>query len=776
MQVKYLNINKYKYKVEYIPFEECNSIDARQQKFVMLRNFTLLNNIVADDNIYFIEQSIYEQYKESLIDKSENKFLVFPSNKDTMYYSSEYHIFNDTYIDNDLITGTGIYEILEKKTEIKDNETFYKFEQNPINCDLIKIYHPSIKSKQNLIIHIENVINNIHFHYLCTKYQWYYLPENNTINKQYGSDDEYKYENNIYSEYIKCYIPSIRELFDRIILDKDIYDYKWYFKENLNIINDISNKNLNFVKDTIITLNENGITNQYVPITLFTQPFLLEEYTEDLNNNDVIEPDERIFKKVYFKYKFKLDNSYVTTPLNISLYPYISLNESTKIYSLSDELLPGTSSIIYDYSFNVAGKICFNNIGEISLLCYFNYPFKEIFEQKYNDQSDNYALADAYCFYNHISNRQGTYLRELKEVYFEELDEINSIKDIDEDTINFLIHEKMADRNPILSSECPTKKDYYIKQLKESRWQLFLEEYIDEFRATIDFFGFKIEVSSDKNFKNIILEKNISLLEGINIEQLMDNIFTSNQTLDIFAPLRNGVFFFPINGLFTDWKQMPEIVVARITFIDRFIGQEIQSNNIFISKEKFKYITNVDSIKRVNQLVELNKNYNEDMIELNLDINQRSQSFNTIIDKIDNESIKNELIEWYNENPQQYSFINKINCKVENVTNDNKFTDKSNNKTNIIYKPIFFKTNKLNNLQIKYLQNQNVGIDLHEYMSKVDLFMMTIDGNTYYEIGRNTNFVLFNINASNIKNESGTFEIYNNDHEYITYGTWSIIR
>ena len=32
-------------------------------------------------------------------------------------------------------------------------------------------------------------------------------------------------------------------------------------------------------------------------------------------------------------------------------------------------------------------------------------------------------------------------------------------------------------------------------------------------------------------------------------------------------------------------------------------------------------------------------------------------------------------------------------------------TDKSNNKTNIIYKPIFFKTNKLNNLQIKYLQN-----------------------------------------------------------------------
>jgi len=74
------------------------------------------------------------------------------------------------------------------------------------------------------------------------------------------------------------------------------------------------------------------------------------------------------------------------------------------------------------------------------------------------------------------------------------------------------------------------------------------------------------------------------------------------------------------------------------------------------------------------------------------------------------------------------------------------------------------------------MQNQNIGIDLHEYISKVDSFILTIDGNTYKEIGRNSNFVLFNINAINIKNEIGSYEIYNSDHEYITYGSWSIIR
>ena len=809
MSIQYLNINEYKYRVEYIPYLECNSIEQVSKSFIMLRDFSITNNIVVDNNIYFIETPIFEKYIQNLKDKTENKYLIFPSNKDTMYYSSEYHIFNDTYIDEDLINNTGVYEILEKKV----NGNTYTFENTPINCDLIKIYHPSIKSKENLIIHIENVINNIHFHYLCTKYQWYYDPENNIVNKQYNSENEFKYENNIYSEYIKCYIPSIHEIFDRIIVDKDVYDYKWYFRENLNIIDTISEKNDNFIKNTIIKVDENGqktdddneIQSQYVPLTLFTQPFMIEEYEEDINNNGVIEKEEKIFKKVYFKYKFSLDNNYITTPLNISLYPFLSLNKTTKIYTLSDSLLPGTTSIIYDYSFSLSAKIDFNSEANMSLLCYFNYPFKEIFQNKYSDINEDYSLAEAYCFYNHISNRSNTYLTNLKNVYWEEIDEINSITDIDDETIDFLIECKLAEINPVLTPEYPTKKDYYIQKLKESHWQVFLEEYTDEFKANIDFFGFRIEIASDKNFKNIIFEKNISLLDQINIETLLNEVI--DKPINIFSTLKNGEFFFPLNGLFTDWKQMPNIVVVRIIFIDRFIGQEIISNDIFISKDKFKYITNISSIKRIDQLVELNKkynniiSYNENMKELNL--NDGNQELENIINNLTNTvenlpergmssreltNMKNTLSECINEfnnwkntfienSNLKYNFINKINCVVKNEDNNTlNINGKENNLTNIIYKPIFFKTNKLNSLQIKYKQNQNIGIDLHEYMSKVDLFILTIDGNTYYEIGRNSNFVLFNINSNNINNETGTFEIYNKDHEYITYGNWSLFR
>ena len=53
---------------------------------------------------------------------------------------------------------------------------------------------------------------------------------------------------------------------------------------------------------------------------------------------------------------------------------------------------------------------------------------------------------------------------------------------------------------------------------------------------------------------------------------------------------------------------------------------------------------------------------------------------------------------------------------------------------------------------------------------------MTIDNNIFYETGRNSNFVIFTIYSKNITNNSGNYEIYTEDHEYITYGSWSIVK
>ena len=781
MQVEYLNINEYTYRIEHIPYNECikNNEILHSAEFVMIRNFTLINNIATDDNIYFIEREVFDKYKKILIHnksildknkKDENNILVFPSNKDTMYYSTSYNIFNDTLIDDDLINELAVYNIYKK--EKNSNKCYFSSNAernnsyNNIPCDLIKIYHPLIKVNQQFIVHIENFINNIHFHYLCKPRQWFY---ENTLNneKLYDSKNEYRYNNNIYSEYIKCYIPSPQSLFDRKIIGKDEYDFQWYFKEDLNIVDIISDKNQNFLNKTIIKLNDNNeicddesqIKNQYVPLALFCQPWGIEEYDEDYNNNEVIEPEERLFKKVYFKYRLSIDNNYITTPLNISLYTYQDINKITNIYTLSDKFVPSSCSFINEYKFSLAAVNCFDHNGIISIIGHFHYPEEDFFKKNY----PNNSLTEAYCFYHHVINRNVYTNQNLKESYLNELAEINSITDINDNSISYLIESGKA--KPGLT------KYEYIQILKESRWEVFLEDYIDEYKASIDFFGFRIEFASDKNFKHIFFSKNISIFDNKDITE-------ENGNINVFELLGNGEFFFNITNLFNDWAEMPNIVCCRLSFIDRFIGNEIQSNEVYISKEKFKYIIKEENNDyRLNRLVELNeKIFNKDnpMIELNLNNKVNDEKFNKILNTISDNELKNQLTEWY-ANYTPYSFINNINCTIKR-DNESSFNYNSSKNIQLVYKPIFFKTNQLNNLSIKYMQNQNIGIDLHEYMTNVDSFIITLDGNTYTEIGRNINYVIFNISAVDLVNESGTFEVYNQDHDYITYGNWSIVK
>ena len=800
MKIQYVNINEYKYRIEYIPYDECGD-EKYSSEFVMLRNFTLINNIVTDNNIYFIESDVYDEYKESLRQRSENTSIVFPSNKNTMYYSSTYNIFNDTYIDNDILSDIVKYDILKKRNDDENNKIY--FDKAKIKCDLVKIYHPINKTHQNLIIHIENIINNIHFHYLCKLNKYFY------DHNLYNSYDEYRFENNIYSEYIKCYIPDVNELFDRKIIGINEYEYDLYFKEDMNIIDDVSNKNSNFLENTIIkitnnnvkSINTNEINSQYVPLALFTQPWGIEEFQQDINNNNIIEKEEKLFKKVYFKYHASVDNNYIITPINVSLYPYDELESSTNTYSLANDLLPVSCSFNEEYKFRLISLFDFDNYGNPSIIGYFDYPGKNYYETTYFDN----ALTEAYCFYHHVINRNVYASQDMKAEYMNELDEIRALNNIDDETIEFLIKNGDAAPN--------RKRSEYINILKEKRFESFLEEYIDEYKASIDFFGFRIEIASDKYFTHIIFDKNISIFDLQDVKNIVDE----NNNINIFKLLGSGLFTFDLHlrGLFTDWKQMPDMVVCRLTFIDRFIGNEIESNDIYITKEKFKYITNTSDFVRLKKLTEYNDNA---MLEINLnhkDKDKLKSEFNEIVTNIDDFDfdtepeqsrtmieasdndpedseyklkrklirLKNKLVDWWENSAEReftgdYHFINNISCIVnKNHNNLDSLTNNDISKNiQIVYKPIFFKTNQLNNVLIKYKQNQNIGIDLREYISKVDMFIMTIENTTYYEIGRNANYVIFNIAANILTEDSGTYEIYNDKHEYITYGSWSIIQ
>ncbi len=59
-------------------------------------------------------------------------------------------------------------------------------------------------------------------------------------------------------------------------------------------------------------------------------------------------------------------------------------------------------------------------------------------------------------------------------------------------------------------------------------------------------------------------------------------------------------------------------------------------------------------------------------------------------------------------------------------------------------------------------------------MSKVEAFKLKLDDIEYTEIGRNDVYVIFDINANMITSSGGTYNIVNQDDEYISSGNWII--
>ena len=94
-------------------------------------------------------------------------------------------------------------------------------------------------------------------------------------------------------------------------------------------------------------------------------------------------------------------------------------------------------------------------------------------------------------------------------------------------------------------------------------------------------------------------------------------------------------------------------------------------------------------------------------------------------------------------------------------------------------KIIFGTTNKrkvqdLQNIQIRLGVIQNIGINLSEYMTKVKLFILNIEGNNIKESSRNDIYVIFNINATILNDFTGIYNILDENFEYISSGNYTI--
>ena len=228
--------------------------------------------------------------------------------------------------------------------------------------------------------------------------------------------------------------------------------------------------------------------------------------------------------------------------------------------------------------------------------------------------------------------------------------------------------------------------------------------------------GFLIEMSTDKKFKQKFFSYTININEN---ENLIDNLI------------------FPLNNIFSTWDDTPSFISVRITYIDKVSLTKIESNKVIISKEWYKYLV-------------------DGYFKPKLKLNNLCKENNMKIESPD------------------ILFIDKINCNIikeDKSDNENKVY-KSSSSPKVIYKPIFFRTSELNTVNIKRGLKQNIGINLGEYMSKVETFKLTIDDNEYIEYGRNDIFVIFNIDAKNITSTSGRYIILNEENEFISDGSW----
>jgi hypothetical protein len=114
--------------------------------------------------------------------------------------------------------------------------------------------------------------------------------------------------------------------------------------------------------------------------------------------------------------------------------------------------------------------------------------------------------------------------------------------------------------------------------------------------------------------------------------------------------------------------------------------------------------------------------------------------------------------------------INAVNKIQHNII---QLDSPSDYKANII-KPIFFRSRELAKLIVHPAVTEYVCINLDQYKSKVDVFMLKIEDTIFVEYGRNPSGIVFKIVGNNLPNKitSGVYYVLNQDEELVTTGQY----
>lgn len=484
-----------------------------------------------------------------------------------------------------------------------------------------------------------------------------------------------------------------------------------YFKETLNRL-DYSN-----IRTEYLYVDEDDNNLIYFPLDTFSLPYLIETVEKRID-----EPDNYSGN----------DIEHTTEPPGFELVTrkkYVNISKSIEnnylTYPVNIIIWPYESNIlnnryVRDLSYDIGTGTFINDLS-------FTLSARMGFVDNRVSIISKFIYPQSSEFFNDVDDYGNIINSGVKKAYLK----YNNVKESSYENISIPVIEKyrkQLELTTINEDDIAEIIDYYIKEfnidvsgeseneLKERYIDMKMNFLVDELNedepTEFDFIGFRVIIASDINFTHIIYDNNMK----IDFKDLDDFAFNLNDVFDSWANVYDGYY------------------MGRVMFIDRMLGVEIMSNPVMIGPEWIKFMV---------------KSSNERIINFD--------NINTT-------------------NDEMFNCIENIRCIVKKTGDENSVTiNRGTHTPRLLYKPIFYKASNLQNVRIRRNFTQNIGINLAEYLTKVDTFKMLFNGNEYVEYGRNDQFVIFNISGNNLTANSGLYDILNQDDEYIATGNYTVI-
>lgn len=121
-----------------------------------------------------------------------------------------------------------------------------------------------------------------------------------------------------------------------------------------------------------------------------------------------------------------------------------------------------------------------------------------------------------------------------------------------------------------------------------------------------------------------------------------------------------------------------------------------------------------------------------------------------------------------NMNINKYNVVNVIKNEIVTLERNNDY------KANII-KPVFVKTQDAELIKLHEGITENIAINLDSYKNKVDQFILKIEENEFYEVGRMSAGIVFKMTNVSLEQKQGTYYILNENSELVTTGKYEVL-